>query len=134
MAIFMGNNVAVAAGGTTITTFVSTVNLNRVVDQVEITSMTNTHNNFVGGIERSTVDLEVFQDFASSSINSIFEDALGTKIALILVPVTGTISTTNPKYSMSVLISEWQPINGTTDAPMTATVSFPVTALTKTTS
>ena len=134
MAIFMGNKVAVIAGATTISTFVSSVSLSREVDAVEITAMTDTVQNIIGGIERPSVTLEVFNDFAASSVNSIFEDALGTKIALQLIPVTGTVSATNPRYSMSVLVSQWQPVNGSIDAPRTASIVLPVTALTKATS
>jgi len=134
MAIFMGNNVHVKAGATTITTFVSSVSLSREVDAVEITAMTNTVQNLLGGIERPSVSLEVYNDFAASSVNGIFEDALGTKLALELIPVSGTVSATNPRYSMSVLVSQWQPINGTLDGPATASITLPVTALTKATS
>jgi hypothetical protein len=134
MAIFMGNKVAVIVGTTTITTFVSSVSLSREVDAVEITAMTDSLNNFIGGIERPTVTLEVFNDFAASSVNSLFEDALGSKLAIKLIPVTGTVTATNPSYSMSVLVSQWQPINGTIDAPASASISLPVTALTKATS
>jgi hypothetical protein len=134
MAIFMGNKVAVIVGTTTITTFVSSVSLSREVDAVEITAMTDSLNNFIGGIERPTVTLEVFNDFAASSVNSLFEDALGTKLAIKLIPVSGTVTATNPSYSMSVLVSQWQPINGSIDSPASASISLPVTALTKATS
>ena len=134
MAIFMGNQVAVIAGTTTISSFVSSVTLSREVDAVEITSMTNTSRNFIGGLEASTVSLELFNDFAAASVNSLFEDALGTKLAIKLIPVTGTVTATNPSYSMSCYIGSWQPINSTPDSPMTASVTFPVTALTKATS
>jgi len=134
MAIFMGNKVAVIVGTTTITTFVSSVSLSREVDAVEITAMTDTLNNFIGGIERPTVTLEVFNDFAASSVNSLFEDALGSKLAIKLIPVSGTVTATNPSYSMSVLVSQWQPINGSIDSPASASISLPVTALTKATS
>lgn len=130
----MGNNVHVKAGATTITTFVSSVSLSREVDAVEITAMTNTVQNLLGGIERPSVSLELYNDFAASSVNGIFEDALGTKLALELIPVSGTVSATNPRYSMSVLVSQWQPINGTLDGPATASITLPVTALTKATS
>ena len=134
MAIFMGNKVAVVAGTTTITTFVSAVSLSREIDAVEITAMTDTVQNLIGGIERPTVSLEMYNDFAASSVNSIFEDALGTKLAIQLIPVSGTVSSTNPRYSMSVLVQQWQPINGVLDGPATVSVSLPVTALTKATS
>lgn len=134
MAIFMGNKVAVVAGTTTITTFVSAVSLSREIDAVEITAMTDTVQNLIGGIERPTVSLEMYNDFAASSVNSIFEDALGSKLAIQLIPVSGTVSSTNPRYSMSVLVQQWQPINGVLDGPATVSISLPVTAITKATS
>ena len=134
MAIFMGNKVAVVAGTTTITDHVSAVSLSREVDAVEITAMTDVTQNLIGGIERPNVSLELYNDFATSSVNSLFEDALGTKLALQLIPVSGTVTSTNPRYSMSVLVAQWQPINGTLDGPMTVSITLPVTAITKATS
>ena len=134
MAIFMGNKVAVIVGTTTISDHVSTVSLNREVEAVTITAMNDNIQNMVGGVEVSSVSLEVFNDFAAASVNSLFEDAIGTKLAVKLIPVTGTVSATNPSYSMSCLITQWTPIAGSTDSAMTASVTFPVTALTKATS
>ena len=130
----MGNKVTVIAGSTTISDHVSTVSLNREVEAVTITAMNDTVQNMIGGVEVSTVSLELFNDFAASSVNSIFEDAIGTKLNIKLIPVTGTVSSTNPSYTMSCLITQWTPISGVTDGAATASVVFPVTALTKSTS
>jgi len=134
MAIFMGNKVAVIVGTSTISSFVSTVSLNREVEAVTITAMNDTVQNMIGGVEVSSVNLELFNDFAAASVNSLFEDAIGSKLAIKLIPVTGTVTATNPSYSMSCLITQWTPIVGSTDSAMTASVTFPVTALTKATS
>ena len=135
MAIFMGNQVAVIVGTTTISTFVSSVALNREVDAVEITSMTNTSRNYIGGLEASSLSLELFNDFdGATSVNTLFENALGSKLAIKLIPVTGTVTVSNPSYSMSCFIGSWQPISATPDSPSTASVTFPVTAITKATS
>ena len=134
MAIFMGNKVAVIVGTSTISSFVSTVSLNREVEAVTITSMNDTVQNMIGGIEVSSVSMEIFNDFAAASVNSLFEDAIGSKLAIKLIPVTGTVSATNPSYSMSCLITQWTPISGSTDSAALASVTFPVTALTKATS
>ena len=128
MAIFMGNKVAVIVGTSTISSFVSTVSLNREVEAVTITAMNDTIQNMVGGVEVSSVSLELFNDFAAASVNSLFEDAIGSKLAIKLIPVTGTVSATNPSYSMSCLITQWTPISGSTDAAATASVTLPVTA------
>ena len=130
----MGNKVAVIVGTSTISSFVSTVSLNREVEAVTITAMNDTIQNMVGGVEVSSVSLELFNDFAAASVNSLFEDAIGSKLAIKLIPVTGTVSATNPSYSMSCLITQWTPISGSTDAAATASVTLPVTALTKATS
>ena len=134
MAIFMGNKVAVIVGTTTISDHVSTVSLAREIDQVEITSMGDNIQNMIGGVERPTLNLEVFNDFAAASVNSLFEDALGTKLNIKLIPVSGTVSATNPSYTMSCLVSSWTPINGAIDSVASVSVSLPVTALTKSTS
>jgi len=134
MAIFMGNKVAVIVGTSTISSFVSTVSLNREVEAVTITAMNDTVQNMIGGVEVSSVNLELFNDFAAASVNSLFEDAIGSKLAIKLIPVTGTVTATNPSYSMSCLITQWTPINGSTDGAATASVTYPVTALTKATS
>jgi hypothetical protein len=134
MAIFMGNKVTVIAGSTTISDHISTVSLNREVEAVFITAMNDTVQNAIAGIEVSSVSLEVFNDFAASQVNSVFEDALGTKLAIKLIPVTGSVTATNPSYSMSCLITNWTPISGQTDGAMTASVTLPVTAITKSTS
>jgi len=135
MAIFMGNKVAVVVGTTnTITTFVNTVSLNRELDVVDITAMTDSVANAITGVERSTLNLELYNDFAASSVNALFEDALGTKLNIKLIPVSGTVSATNPSYSMSCLISNWTPINGSIDGVASVSASFPVTAITKATS
>jgi len=135
MAIFMGNKVAVVVGTTnTITTFVNTVSLNRELDVVDITAMTDTVANAITGVERSTLNLELYNDFAASSVNALFEDALGSKLNIKLIPVSGTVSATNPSYSMSCLISNWTPINGSIDGVASVSASFPVTAITRATS
>ena len=135
MAIFMGNKVAVVVGTTnTITSFVNTVSLNRELDVVDITAMTDVFANAITGVERSTLNIELYNDFAASSVNSLFEDALGTKLNIKLVPVSGTVTATNPSYTMSVLISNWTPINGSIDGVASVSASFPVTAIVKATS
>lgn len=135
MAIFMGNKVAVVVGTTnTITDHVSTVSLSRELDVVDITSMTDTVANAITGVERSTLNLELFNDFDANSVNALFENALGTKLNIRLIPVSGTVTATNPSYTMSCLISNWTPINGSVDGVMSVSASFPITAIVKATS
>jgi hypothetical protein len=135
MAIFMGNKVAVVVGTTnTITDHVSTVSLSRELDVVDITAMNDTVANAITGVERSTLNIELYNDFDAGSVNALFENALGTKLNIRLIPVSGTVTATNPSYTMSCLISNWTPINGSVDGVASVSASFPITAITKATS
>ena len=134
MAIYMNNNVVVVLGATTISDHVSSVTLNREVDAVEITAMSDTDHVFLGGLKSDSVSIEFFNDHASSSVNSIVEGAIGTYLNLKLIPVSGTVTATNPSYTMSCFIGSWQPISGVSQSVATASVTWPVKALTKSTS
>lgn len=134
MAIFMNNNVVVVLGATTISDHVSSITLNREVDAVEITAMSDTDHVFLKGLNANSVTIEFFNDFAASSVNSIIDDAMGTYLNLRLVPVSGTVTSTNPSYTMSCFIQQWQPINGAVADVATASVTWPVKSLTKATS
>ncbi|NDE71763.1 MAG: hypothetical protein EB054_03525 [Actinobacteria bacterium] len=130
----MNNNVVVILGGTTISDHVSSVTLNREVDAVEITAMSDTDHVFLKGLNANSVSLEFFNDFAATSVNSLIDDAMGTYLNLKLIPVSGTVTSTNPSYTMSCFIQQWQPISGTPQDVATASVTWPVKALTKSTS
>jgi hypothetical protein len=91
--------------------------------------MNDTLANVVGGLERSNITIDFYQDFASSQVNALIEAAFGSKLNVKLVPVTGTVSATNPSYTMSCLVSQYTPINGSTDGVMTQSVTWPVTAI-----
>lgn len=134
MAIYMNNNVVVVLGATTISDHVSSVTLNREVDAVEITAMSDTDHVFLGGLKSDSVSIEFFNDHAASSVNSIVEGAIGTYLNLKLIPAGSTVSTSNPSYTMSCFIGQWQPIQATPESVVTASVTWPVKALTKSTS
>lgn len=134
MAIFMGNDIVVILGATTISDHISSVSLNKEVDAVEITTMNDDDHIFTAGLRSSSVNLEFFQDFAASSVNSLIDDAVGTYVNLQLIPVSGTVSSTNPRYSMSCFIQQWQPLNSTPESVVTAAVTWPIKSLTRATS
>jgi thiamine pyrophosphokinase len=57
---------------------------------------------------------------------------MGTYLQLKLIPAGSTVSSTNPSYTMSCFIQQWQPINGGPDVS-TASVTWPIKNLTKST-
>ena len=113
---------------------ISSVTINTSYDIVETTSFGNTAKTRIAGLADNSVTLEFHQDFASGSVESIIYPLLGTAITIKVKPVADTVSTTNPQYAFSTLISEWTPLNGAVGELATASVTWPVSgAITKTT-
>jgi len=113
---------------------IASVSISTTHDIVETTSFGNTAKTRIAGLADNSVTLEFHQDFASGSVESIVYPLLGTAITIKVKPDAGTVSTANPQYSFSALISEWTPLNGAVGELSTASVTWPISgAITKTT-
>jgi hypothetical protein len=76
-------------------------------DVVETTAFGNTARTRVAGLADNSVSLELNQDFASGSLESVIYPTLGTAVSITVKPVAGAVTTSNPAYSFSALVSEW---------------------------
>jgi len=51
---------------------------------------------------------------------------------VVVIPVDTTVSATNPSYTFSALVAEWQPLSGAVGELATASVTWPISgAITK---
>lgn len=105
---------------------VASVTLSTSFDIVETTAFGDTSKKRVAGLADNSLTLELHQDFAASSIESIIYPLLGTAVAFEIRPVNTTVGATNPKYTGSALISEWTPLNGGIGELATASVTWPI--------
>lgn len=101
-----------------------TVSLSAAV--VDDTNMGDTWEAKLGGRKSGTVTVEFSQDFAASQVDATLWAALGTVVAFTGKPTSGAISTTNPEYQFSVLISDYSPIDGSHGDLATTSVTWPL--------
>jgi len=135
MARIVLTNVVVTFGATDISSYVTSVTLGSTYDVVETTAFGNTARTRVAGLADNSVALEFNQDFAASSLESVIYPTLGTAVSITVKPVAGAVTTANPAYSFSALVSEWTPLNGAVGELATASVTWPISGvITKTTS
>jgi hypothetical protein len=114
---------------------ISSISLNTSYDIVETTAFGDTARKRVAGLADNSVTFEFHQDYASGSVESTIYPLLGTAVTCEVRPVNTTVSATNPKYTFSVLISEWTPLNGAVGELATASVTWPISGvITKATS
>ena len=134
MARLVLTNVVVTFGATDISSYVTSVTLGSTFDVVETTAFGQTARTRVAGLADNSVSLELNQDFAAGSLESVIFPTLGTAVSITVKPVAGAVTTANPAYSFSALVSEWTPLSGAVGELATASVTWPISGvITKTT-
>ena len=134
MARIVLTNASVTFASTDVSSYVSSITLSTSLDVVDTTSFGNTARTRVAGLADNQVTVEFFQDFGSGLLESIVYPTIGTSAAMIIKPVAGTTTATNPQYAFNALVSEWQPLSGAVGELATASVTWPISgAITKTT-
>lgn len=135
MARIVLTNAYVSFAGTDISTYAKSITLTTSLDVVETTSFGNTAKTRVAGLADNSVAIEFNQDFASSALESVIYPTIGTSVAIVVKPVAGTSTASNPQYSFNALISEWTPLSGAIGELATASVTWPISGvITKATS
>ncbi|MFD3777357.1 hypothetical protein [Streptomyces sp. NPDC058612] len=89
----------------------------------------------LGGLKSGELSVEFLNDFAATKLDSIMWPLLGTVVAFEVRADAGAVSTSNPKYTGSVLINGWNPIEGSIGDEASVSVGYPTSgAVTRATS
>lgn len=135
MARLVLTNAYVSFATTDISAYCKSITLSTSLDIVETTSFGSTAKTRVAGLADNSIALEFNQDFAASALESVIYTTIGTSVAVIVKPVSGATSATNPSYSFNALVSEWTPLSGAIGELATASVTWPISGvITKATS
>jgi len=135
MAKLVLTNPQITIAGTDLSSSISSVTLDTKYDIVETTAFGDTAKKRVAGLADNSISIEFFQDFAASQVEATIYPLLGTATTVVVKPVSTTTGSTNPSYTVSAVVSEWQPLKGGIGQLATASVTWPVSgAITKATS
>jgi hypothetical protein len=135
MAKLVLTNPSITIGGIDLSDHINNVVLDTKYDIVETTSFGSTAKTRVAGLQDNSVTLDFMQDFGASSVEATIYPLLGTATTIVIKPVAGTTTTTNPQYTVSAVVAEWTPLKGTIGSLASASVTWPVSGtITKATS
>jgi hypothetical protein len=79
----------------------------------------------LAGLKSFELGLTFKQDVAASQIDSIIWPLFGTVVPFETRINNAAVGTSNPKYTGSVLVKEWSPINGSVGDVAEVDVTFP---------
>jgi len=132
MARLVLTNVEVTVGGVSLADHIASITLGSTYDILETTAFKGGNvpaaaKTRIAGLVDNSVTLEFHQDFAAASVNATIYPLLGTEVAVVVQPVNGAVSATNPEYQFNAIISEWTALNGAVGELATASVTWPIT-------
>ncbi|GAA3374734.1 hypothetical protein [Streptomyces racemochromogenes] len=79
----------------------------------------------LGGLKSGELACEFLQDVAATKIDSIMWPLLGTVVSFEVRADQAAVGTSNPKYTGSVLVKGWNPIEGSVGDEASVGVTFP---------
>lgn len=125
--VFAGSNCpTVSFNSVDLTDHVRSVTLSMSAEDVDITPMGATSRAHAPGLRDDYVEVEFFQDYASAKVDQTLYAYVGssTGAALVVKPTNASVATSNPSYTMTAIILDYQPIDGTVGEASTTTVRF----------
>jgi hypothetical protein len=133
MARIVLTNAKITINSVNLSDHIASVTLSTSSDVVDTTGFSSTAaRSRVAGLADNSVTLEFHQDFATSNVEATVYPLIGTTTTVVVTPVDTTVSGTNPSYTFTALVAEWQPLSGAVGELATASVTWPISgAITK---
>ena len=109
MAAFVITNPVITVAGTDISDHVTSVSIDVSAADIDTTIMASGGNHArTGGLKDGSITIDVQNDFAAGSIDSLFFSNLGSLVAVTVKATSSATSATNPQYSGSFLVNQYK--------------------------
>ena len=127
MAKFAATDYAVSINGTQFGTSLNSVELTIEADDLETTAFGGTFRTRVGGLKSASVTLNFMQDFAAASVDATLNGLVGSIATVVIIPAGTAVSSTNPSYTSTCLVTQYSPMASSVGDLATFSVTWPVT-------
>ena len=124
MAKLVLTNANISIADTDVSSSVASVQIETSADEVETTAFGDTGKTRVGGLLDTTISLDMHNDY--SAIEGLVYPLIGSTTTVVVKPNGTAVSTTNPSYTATVLVTGWSPVNGAVGELNTVSISWPV--------
>ena len=126
MAKFAATDYFVSINGTNFSTSLNSVELAIEADDLETTAFGETFRTRIGGLKQASLTLNFMQDFAAGSVDAVLSPLLATLATVIIKPTSGTVTATNPSYTMTALVTQYSPFASSVGDIASLSVTFPI--------
>lgn len=105
---------------------ISSVTIETTFDEVDVTGFGSTYKEILQGLGDATITLAVFQDFDAASVDATLWplSQSGEGFVVVVKPTSAAVSATNPSYTMTGVLLNYNPIAGAIGEASTTDVSI----------
>ena len=125
MAKFAATDYKVTINGTPFTTSLNSVELSLSADDLETTAFGGEWRTRIAGLKSGSVTLNFMQDFGATSVDATLYPLLGSNATVVIVPTSGSVTSTNPSYTAVCLVTAYSPFASSVGDIATLSVTWP---------
>ena len=134
MARLVLTDASVTINGVNLSEFITSISLSTSEDVVDTTGMAaGGARTRVSGLADNSVTIEFNNDYATGgpevSINAVGSSLVGTNTTVVVKPTSAAVSATNPSYTFSCVVAEWQPLSGAVGELATVSTTWPISGV-----
>ena len=126
MAKFAATDYFVSINGTDFSTSLNSVELALEADDLETTAFGQGFRTRIGGLKQASLTLNFMQDFGAGSVDATLNPLLGSIATVVIKPTSGTVTSTNPTFTMTALCTQYSPFASSVGDIATLSVTWPV--------
>ena len=116
----------VSVNGTDLSAYAKKAELTTKVEEKDVTTFASQGwKELLGGLKSGELALDLFQDVAAAALDSIMWPLLGTVVPFEVRASNAVVGVSNPKWTGSILISGWNPIQGSVGDEASVGISYP---------
>lgn len=126
MAKFVATDYAITINGSDFSSSLAAATLEITAEEQETTAFGSGYRTRIGGLKDASLSLDFHQDFGAASVDATLFPLLGTQATVTIKPTSGSVTATNPSYSMVALVTQYSPFASSIGDLSTLSVSWPV--------
>jgi hypothetical protein len=122
---FAATDYKITVAGVNLSTNLNSVELALESDDLEVTAFGGTFRERIGGLKTGSLTLQFMQDFAAASVDATLFPLYNTLATVVIVPTSGTVTSTNPSYTATCLVNSYSPFASSVGDIATFSVTWP---------
>ena len=126
MAIVMSNNVSLVVNSVDLSDHVREITIQMSAEDLDATAMGAESRAHAVGLRDDRMEVTFLQDYAAAKVDATLSGLVSssTPFTVVAKPTSGSVSATNPSYTMSALLFDYTPIDATVGEISAPEVTF----------